>query len=115
MGCAEVIELVDSSALEALETKSAHGISITEQDVRDSILSDLASLKGLSQVLMTKFLRQGRVSERTLKELGRSLQNTMAPMLESDPEMFLKYSQAQLIVANELKRKATKLALVVGV
>lgn len=115
MGYAERLEINTFGALEALDIKSAESKPVTEQEVRDAILSDLANLSDFSAVLMTKFLRQGRVSERTLKELVRSLQSTMVPMLESNAEKFLKYSQAQLIVAGELKRKASKLALVVGV
>jgi hypothetical protein len=115
MGYADNTDVNTFGALEGLEVMSAQSKLVTEDDVREAILSDLGNFRDISPVLMTKFLRHGRVSERGLRELLRTLQSIMAPMLDTDAEQFLKYSQAQLIVAGELKRKASKLALVVGV
>lgn len=100
-----------SSALESLQHHSSSTHAISDADVESAILDDLENGNGVNEVLVTKFVRQSKVSETALRHIIRMIQGRMQSCIDTNPGRFLDYTKAQLILANELKRKASGLAL----
>jgi hypothetical protein len=99
------------SALESLQHYSSSARAISDADVQRAILDDLENTSGLNEVLITKFVRQANVSEKTLRDIIRTVQGRMHSCIDTDPTQFFNYTKVQLLLATELKRKANGLAL----
>jgi hypothetical protein len=101
----------DSSALEFLQHHSSATKTISDADVERAILIDLETGNDVNEVLITKFVRQAKISDGTLRQILHTLQGQMVSFIDTDPARLLRYTRAQLVLANELKRKASALAL----
>jgi hypothetical protein len=100
-----------ASALEELQRKCTAASSLSADQVCRAIISDLDLDGQLHEVLLTKLVRQA-LSDQDLRALLHQLQAQMNGLIDTDSNGFLRYSKAQVILANELRRKTSGLALV---
>lgn len=103
--------VVRESALEELQRRSTAASSFSADEVGKAIVADLDLDGQLHEVLLTKMVRQA-LSDENLRALLHQLQLRMHTLIDTDSNSFLRYSKAQVILANELRRKTSGLALV---
>jgi hypothetical protein len=103
--------IVRESALEELQRKTTAAASLSASEVCSAIIADLDVDGQLHEVLLTKTVRQS-LSEQNLRALLHQLQSRMNTLIDTDSTGFLRYSKVQVILANELRRKTSGLALV---
>lgn len=101
------------SALAALQERSIRGEQLSEHDIVDAIRIDIDSGTVVSEVFLSKFVASNRsVSPVAIESLIGQLQSKMNAVLMSNPDLFLSYGKAAVLLARELRRRTSALHLV---
>lgn len=103
--------IVRESALEELQRKTTAASSFSAHEVGAAIMADLDLDGQLREALLTKIVRSA-LSDENVRALLHQLQERMSTLIDTDSNSFLRYSRAQVILANELRRKTSGLVLV---
>jgi len=102
------------TAFELLQRNASAVCKLSNHEIERALQTDLESPAEVNEVLLTKFIRQAKLTDENLRGLIRKLQGAMTALVDNNPEQFLKYTKVQVILATELKKKANSLALVLA-
>jgi hypothetical protein len=107
----DIQSLSASSALVGLQDRFVQGEMITAKLVAEAVVDDIDSGAELSEVFLTKFIRQVSLPSGEMHRLVLKIQHRISGLIFTDSALFLNYSKATVVLAKELQRKRSALPI----